>query len=63
MSNTRSPTAAAAATLAVVELPDGSREDFGTSDRASLMIDFNVGVTTTTTYTVKKLDFDYFGEE
>lgn len=30
---------------------------------ANLMIDFNVGVTTTTSYTVKKLDLDYFGEE
>jgi restriction system protein len=30
---------------------------------AGLMIDFGVGVTTSTTYAVKKLDLDYFGED
>lgn len=30
---------------------------------ANLMIDFNVGVNTIASYTVKKLDLDYFGEE
>jgi restriction system protein len=30
---------------------------------ANLMMDFGVGVTTANTYTVKKLDLDYFGEE
>jgi len=30
---------------------------------AQLMIDFNVGVTTASSYTVKKIDLDYFGEE
>jgi len=30
---------------------------------AALMIDFGVGVTTASTYTVKKLDLDYFGED
>ena len=29
---------------------------------ATMMVDFNVGVTTTTSYTVKKIDLDYFGE-
>jgi restriction system protein len=30
---------------------------------AELMMDFGVGVTTANTYTVKKLDLDYFGED
>lgn len=30
---------------------------------AQLMIDFDVGVTTASSYTVKKIDLDYFGEE
>jgi restriction system protein len=30
---------------------------------AGLMIDFGVGVTTSTTYAVRKLDLDYFGED
>ncbi|MEM5299079.1 restriction endonuclease [Burkholderia sp. JPY481] len=30
---------------------------------AALMIDFNVGVSATTQYVVKKIDLDYFGEE
>lgn len=30
---------------------------------AQLMIDFNVGVTEVASYTVKRIDFDYFGEE
>lgn len=30
---------------------------------AQLMIDFNVGVTEVVSYTVKRVDFDYFGEE
>jgi restriction system protein len=30
---------------------------------AGLMINFDVGVTTANTYTVKKLDLDYFGED
>jgi len=39
-----------------VVLIDGAR-------LAELMIDFGVGVTTANTYTVKKLDLDYFGED
>ncbi|HXV96860.1 MAG TPA: restriction endonuclease, partial [Anaerolineae bacterium] len=30
---------------------------------AQLMIDFNVGVTEVASYTVKRVDFDYFGED
>jgi restriction system protein len=30
---------------------------------AQLMIDFNVGVTEVASYMVKRVDFDYFGEE
>jgi restriction system protein len=30
---------------------------------AGLMIDFGLGVTTTATYEVKRVDSDYFGEE
>jgi restriction system protein len=30
---------------------------------AQLMIDFNVGVTEVVSYSVKRVDFDYFGEE
>jgi restriction system protein len=33
------------------------------SQLADLMIDFGVGVTTANTYTVRKIDLDYFGEE
>ncbi|WP_246216160.1 hypothetical protein [Paraburkholderia agricolaris] len=32
-------------------------------EMTGLMIDFNVGVTTTTRCVVKKFDLDYFGEE
>jgi restriction system protein len=35
----------------------------GGEELADLMIDHNVGVTTTETYTVKKLDMDFFGDE
>ncbi len=33
------------------------------SELAKLMIDHGVGVTEVATYTVKKLDLDYFGDE
>ena len=33
------------------------------AELAELMIDFGLGVTTTATYEVKRVDSDYFGEE
>lgn len=33
------------------------------AELAELMIDFGLGVTTTATYEIKRVDSDYFGEE
>jgi restriction system protein len=34
----------------------------GGEELAQLMIDHNIGVTEVTSYTLKKVDLDYFGE-